>query len=385
MGPADLPLAARSLAAFPAFLRDFGFAVASDQTVAFMAAVGLLGPRHMADIHRAAHATLAPPPERQGEFDTLFRAFFWGDAEVLPGVGGDEGVTIVKDDRGGASTAPEARRFGESGKAASAQEILAGHRFRALTDNERWRRFMRHAPARLPRRRAFRRAPARSGDAIDMRRTLRSALRNEGDLPVLVRSRRRTKQRNILLLIDVSGSMKAHSEDYLCFAHAVTQAADRVESFTFGTRLTRISRAMRLRDRGRALERAGGIVDDWDGGTRIGEALGAFLAVPRFAGYARGALTVVLSDGLERGKHALMLDAVRCLARRSWRLAWLTPLAADSRFRPETAALKAVLPWLDDLGDGGSVESLCDYVLSRSRDVDGFAAARWLVAGGRLP
>ena len=374
---AELPRAARPLAAFPAFLRGFGFALASDQTVAFMAAVALLGPRHMADIHRAAHATLAPAPERQGEFDALFKAFFWHQDEVLPGLGREEGDPVVKDARGGATTAPEARRFGESGKAASAQEILAGRRFRALSDDERWRRLRRRAPGELPRRRAFRRAPASSGDAIDMRRTLRTALRNEGDLPILVRSRRRTRQRNILLLIDVSGSMKAHSEDYLCFAHAVTQAADRVESFTFGTRLTRISRAMRLRDRGRALERAGGIVDDWDGGTRIGEALGAFLAVPRFAGYARGALTVVLSDGLERGKHALMLDAVRCLARRSWRLAWLTPLAADNRFRPETAALKAVLPWLDDLGDGGSVESLCDYVLSRSRDEERFAAARW--------
>jgi len=172
--------------------------------------------------------------------------------------------------------------------------------------------------------------------------------------------------------------MKQHTRDYLMFAHALTRAADRVETFTFGTRLTRITRAMRLRDSERALGEAQHGVDDWDGGTRIGDALGAFLSVPRFAGYARGALAVVLSDALESGDPGAMIEAVRRLSRRVWRLAWLTPLAADARFRPATAALTAILPWLDDFGDGGSIESLTEYTLSAASGDERWRTARWL-------
>ena len=87
-----------------------------------------------------------------------------------------------------------------------------------------------------------------------------------------------------------------------------------------------------------------GLVSDWDGGTRIGDALQAFLAVPRFAGYARGAVVLILSDGLERGDPKAMTDAVKRLAARAWHLSWMTPLAADPGYRPETAALKSILP-----------------------------------------
>ena len=116
-----------------------------------------------------------------------------------------------------------------------------------------------------------------------------------------------------------------------------------------------------------ALAAAATMVSDWDGGTRIGDALTAFLAVPRFAGYARGAFIAVLSDGLERGDPAAMRDAVARLARRAWRLSWLTPLAAGPKFSPETEALKAIGPFLDDLGDGSSVEAVCAHLLDRGR------------------
>ena len=112
------------------------------------------------------------------------------------------------------------------------------------------------------------------------------------------------------------------------------------------------------------LAAASRIVSDWDGGTRIGDALQAFLAVPRFAGYARGAVTLILSDGLERGDPAAMTDAVTKLARRSWRLDWLTPLASDPAFAPRTQALKSILPVIDQLADGGSTPALCAHVLA---------------------
>ncbi len=150
----------------------------------------------------------------------------------------------------------------------------------------------------------------------------------------LPRLRRRTALRPVLLLIDVSGSMKTRTDAHLRLAHRLAQVLPRIEIFTLGTRLTRITRALRLKQENQALAASGAMVADWDGGTRIGAALRAFLAVPRFAGFARGAWALVLSDGLERGEPEIMVEAVRRLARLAWRLDWLSPLAGDPDFRP---------------------------------------------------
>ncbi len=158
--------------------------------------------------------------------------------------------------------------------------------------------------------------------------------------------------------------MKQRSDANLALAHAIVQATPRVEVFTFGTRLTRVTRALRRRRREQALVEAAGLVADWDGGTRIGDALQAFLAVPRFASYARGAVVVVLSDGLERGDPAALVSAVARLAARAHRIDWLTPLAADPGYRPETEALRLIAPALASLGHGGSTARICRHILS---------------------
>ncbi|MGL5115757.1 MAG: VWA domain-containing protein, partial [Beijerinckiaceae bacterium] len=113
---------------------------------------------------------------------------------------------------------------------------------------------------------------------------------------------------------------------------------------------------------------ASAVVADWDGGTRIGDALQAFLGVPRFAGYARGAATVVLSDGLERGDPAAMIGAVQRLAARAWRIDWLTPLASEAGYQPQTEALAAVRPLLASLGNGGSTAAVCRRILSLGQE-----------------
>ena len=192
-------------------------------------------------------------------------------------------------------------------------------------------------------------------------------MRADGDVPVPPLRRRPTVSRRLLILIDISGSMKLHTGDYLKLAHTAVQAADRVEVFTLGTRLTRITRALKVRDLDAALERTAALVDDWDGGTRIGPTLLAFLGVPRFAAFARGAAIVLLSDGLERGDHAEMETAMRRLGARAFRLSLCTPLAGDPRFSPRTAALKAILPCLDDLVDGSSLTGLADFMLTLAR------------------
>ncbi|WP_038382401.1 VWA domain-containing protein, partial [Bradyrhizobium elkanii] len=217
---------------------------------------------------------------------------------------------------------------------------------------------------RLPRRRGHRRRRARSGPFADLRRTLRDSVRNDGEVLRLGRMRRRQRPRKILFLIDVSGSMKARTEENMKLAHVLVQAAGNVEVFTFGTRLTRVTPALRLKRREQALNAASFLVSDWDGGTRIGDALQAFLAVPRFGGYARGAAVVIVSDGLERGDPAALRDAVAKLSRRAWRVSWLTPLATSPGFTPQTEALIAIQRFVDDLVDGGSSAAVVAHLLS---------------------
>lgn len=361
----SLPRALRPFVDFPVLLRGNGFRVSPDQTMAFIEAVGLLGPRDMADIYRAATATLAPPHERREEFDALFRFLFHGhslaSAEDAPDA--DEEMPI-REDRGGTMEPPQADERNRAGEQAARVELLTARAFAPADEAEVLRRFRREAPDALPRRRSQRRQPARRGDAWNMRRAMRDAVRRDGELLTLPRLRRTPSQRRILLLIDVSGSMKANTDGSLRFAHALARASDRIEIFTVGTRLTRITRAMRLVNRDQALAAAAATVADWDGGTRIGDALHAFLSVPRFAGFARGGLVLVVSDCLERGDHATMTRAVETLSRLAWRILWLTPLAGDAGFAPRTAAMQSILPYVDAIGDGSSLERLCHAILS---------------------
>lgn len=370
-----LPRAARPFPGFARLLRSFGFPVAPEQAEAFMRSITLLGPRTIDDIRQAALATLAIPPDRRDEFETLFRAWFHGE-QGLVAPPDDEGDPEVKDD-GGRLDQLAAEPVQESGGAMASVIDRAGVRTFRRTDDAL--EALRRLAEAMPVRRSFRAERVHSGGQLDLRRALRAIVRADGDVPSPPMRRRKTVSRPLVLMIDVSGSMKLHTADYLQVAHAAVQAADRAEVFTFGTRLTRITPALKVRDRELALAKAAALVDDWDGGTRIGPTLAAFLAVPRYAALVRGAAVVVLSDGLERGGHEEMEKAFRRLAGTAHRLSLATPLAGDPRFKPQTAALKAILPLLDDLVDGSSVGSLSDFLLSLARPAPA-AATLWRVS-----
>ncbi|MFA6156765.1 VWA domain-containing protein [Mesorhizobium sp.] len=361
---ASLPRAAAPLLGFARLLRRYGFAVAPEQVSSFMQAVTLLGPRSMGDIREAALATLAPPPDRRDEFEVHFQSHFYGSTSAVVEGDPDE-ETRVKDDGGADDERIEAEQSQEGGEFSSAREQLSVRDFER--DDDRLAAFRRGLSSALPARRSLRTVRTHSRGKLDLRRSLREIVSADGDVPSPLLRRRQTVPRKLLLLIDVSGSMKLHTADYLKLAHAAVQGTDRAEIFTFGTRLTRITSALRLRDRDQALARAAAQVDDWDGGTRMGPTLLAFLSVPRFSSFARGAAVVILSDALERGDHAELETAMRRLSARAFRLSLATPLAGDPRFRPETAALRAILPDLDDLVDGSSLAGLTDFILSLAR------------------
>ena len=236
------PRAVEPLIGFVAILRANGFAVAPEQTESFLSAIVLLGPRDPDDIRRAGLATLAPPPERHAAYHALFDIHFLGaEGQDLP-EGEEEDVVRVQEDRRGADEPISAEESNESGQAATRAEALVERRFGPAETGEALRRLAREAARRLPKRVSYRRSRARRGAVVDLRRTLRDATRNDGEIIKLSRLKRRMRPRKALLLIDVSGSMKARTEDNLRLAHALVQASPRVEVFTFGTRLTRVTR-----------------------------------------------------------------------------------------------------------------------------------------------
>lgn len=360
-----LPAASRPFVAFPGLLRAHGFAVAPEQTIAFLEAITVLGPRSLEQVRQAAWATLAPQPQQREIFDALFDFHFLGGV-AEPGEAEDwqpdDEMTVQEE--AGSREILIGETINETGQQAIEAEALAIRVLRPPDTSDVLARFARDLPGALPRRRGYRYRRARRGASIDLARSLRAAIRTDGDVMRLARRRRASRPRPILLMIDVSGSMKSRTDANLALAHIIVQSAPRVEVFTFGTRLTRVTRALKLRNREQALAQASGLVADWDGGTRIGDALAAFLAVPRFAGYARGAVMAILSDGLERGDPSAMIGAVRRLAARAFRIDWLSPLAADPNYQPQTEALAAIRPMLASLSNGNSIAAICRHLLS---------------------
>lgn len=360
-----VPMAAQPFLQFATALRQAGFAAAPEQTEGFLAAVGLLGPRSLHDVRRAAVAIFGPAPERREAFDHVFDSIFLGRSFAAPAEGEPEDMPNAYD--GGAfEMMPDADEEEPSGEDATQAERLNERALSGMDEDASLRLFAKNAPHALPRR-TSRRMRGGKGRLADARRAFRDMLRRDGEMAVLPTRTRRHRQRPVLMLIDISGSMKTGTDSRLRLAHALVQAGERVEVFTLGTRLTRITKALNHHNRDQAMVLASGLVADWDGGTRLGEALAVFLSVPRFASFARGALTIIVSDGLERGGPEVLVDAMAKLRGLSWSTLWLSPLAVDPAYRPDTQAMRMILPMIDRIGDGSSAQSLAHEVIAFSK------------------
>jgi uncharacterized protein with von Willebrand factor type A (vWA) domain len=323
-----------------------------EKRIDFLRALAADRPPHITRLYWLARVTLVTRLEDLPAFDAVFATWFGGAPPV-----------VEAQEEEGEEQAPRPKHEGElspvalsegTGKSASVHELINRRAYDATADDlaELRRALERH----LPTIRSRRRRAARRGPQIDLRRTLRAATRT-GEVTHLARLARPQRTRPLLVLIDVSGSLRPQVPDYLRFAWAA-----QAETFTFSTRLTRITKELRERDVDTALANVSEIVEDADGGTRIGPALQEFLATPRYADRARGALTIVLSDGLERGDPAPMAHAVHRLARLSHRLLWWTPLGLDPSYRPITRAMAAIQDDLDDLAGARDLPSLLEQV-----------------------
>lgn len=197
---------------------------------------------------------------------------------------------------------------------------------------------------------------------IDARRTLREAMRHGGELAKLKYKAPVTRWPNLVVLCDISGSMADYSRMVLHFVHAVANRKGlgwaKVHAFTFGTRLTNITRHLRARDVDAALKAAGSEAQDWSGGTRIGQSLHAFNRDWSRRVLGQGAVVLLITDGLDRDDTALLEKEVERLHLSCRRLIWLNPLLRWTGFAPRAQGIRAILPHVDSFRAGHSIASL---------------------------
>ena len=241
-------------------------------------------------------------------------------------------------------------------------ELLLDKDFAEYTDDERAlaRAVVAQLARRGPTRRSRRlRAVRTRGVRPDLQRTLRASLRLGGE-PLDRRWREpSTKPRKLVLVCDVSGSMATYARVLLQYMHASVATHRRVEAFAFGTRLTRLTRELDVRDPDQALARAGQAVQDWSGGTRIGHAI-AVLNREHGRRIGRGAVVVILSDGWDRGDPDELADEMARLRRSAHRVVWLNPLKAAAGYEPLARGMAAALPHTDHFLAGNSLASLAE-------------------------
>jgi uncharacterized protein with von Willebrand factor type A (vWA) domain len=338
-------------------LRAEGLPVGTGRIESFCRAAALLPPE---DLYWAGRTTLVGRHEDLEAYDRIFRSFF-GGFDVRP-LRPEPRPHLVPADAAAAGESGS-RRADESAPRRSALasriELLRRKSFAACTPEElsELAELMARLRFAAPPRRTRRRRPAQSGE-LDVRRTVRHALRTGGDPARLARRERRLRRRRVVLILDVSGSMSEYSRALLVFAHAALRADRRWEAFCFGTRLTRVTRALDASNPDEALRRATLDVVDWDGGTRIGDSLKTFLDRYGHGGLARGAVVILCSDGLDTGDPAVLAQQMARLGRLARRVVWLNPLKEHAAYQPLARGMAAALPFVDVFASGHNLASL---------------------------
>jgi uncharacterized protein with von Willebrand factor type A (vWA) domain len=211
---------------------------------------------------------------------------------------------------------------------------------------------------RLEERRTRRQELHDHGQTLAPRAMFRRNMATGGDFVKWIWRRRTTRPRPLVVICDISGSMERQSRLLLRFVQAISGSAVRAESFVFSTRLTRVTRILRDRDRDRALTKVSDAVSDWAGGTRIGEALRTFNQQWARRVLRSGAVVVIVSDGWDRGDPAVVGREMERLQRSCHRLVWLNPLAGAPGYQPLAAGMQAAYPYIDDFLPAGTVASL---------------------------
>lgn len=367
-------------------LRAAGLPIGSGKLLDAISAVRAVGITDREDFYWTLHAVFVNRPDQRELFDQAFHVF-WRNPRMLermmalllprlPEQATPAGRPLSRrlsdvlypEAHRRADTTPPPRLELDASLTWSSQEQLQTKDFEAMTTEETALAKAAVAAMRLtfPRVRTRRFSTHPRGSRIDMRASLRAALRAGSATIPLVRRRRRRRQAPLVIICDISGSMSRYSRMLLHFAHAATSDRDRVHTFVFGTRLTNIGRLLQEKDVDVALSKVSETVQDWSGGTRIGHCLHEFNRYWSRRVLAQGAMVLLITDGLDRDAGTGLAREMERLHKSCRRLIWLNPLLRYDRFEPKAMGMKAMLPHVDDFRSAHNLASLADLTAAFS-------------------
>ena len=411
-------------------LRSAGLQAGPDRSGRLAGALTVMRATTLAELHACALATMVSGPAQVDAFERVFRELFGPDGpggprrpEVIapqpsmvvdsveradaPADGSDPSAAgaeeLPEELRGLDETLAGADAVRGRGRPGFRSRPRAGppavRRVASMTERLRQRDFAQLSPSELaqlatlmrqlviavPPRRTRRYRPRKDGARLDMRRTMRQAIRTGGEPIAIARQAVRVRQRRLVVLCDISGSMEPYARAILQLMYVASRstaasggggsgfsgptrdaARPRTEVFTFATRLTRLTPYLAAATPESMLARAGQAAPDWAGGTRIGAALREFNDRYGTRGLARGAVVLIISDGWETGDPALVGAQMARLHRVAYRIVWANPRTQSDRYRPEVGGMAAAWPYCDAVVSAHNFESL-DELLAALR------------------
>lgn len=369
-----------NLLLFGRLLRGLGLDVNPGRMIDLVNALGMIEIGRKQDFYHAARTLLVHKRDDLKLFDDAFH-FFWRKPEEgweinLPSIQQrvrrkpvvkPPDLRAPKSSSEGADEQPDPNRppIIEMTLTYSPNEVLRRKDFAEMTGEELTavKQLMAALIWRLGHRRTRRQKPGR-GQLLDLRRTMRRIIRYGGEMFHLARREPKYKPRPLVIIADISGSMERYTRLLLQFIYSLSEGLDqRVEAFVFSTRLTRITRQLRGHELDHALREVSRAVQDWSGGTRIGDALKAFNFEWGRRVLGGGAVVVLISDGWDRGEVGVLRGEMARLQRSSHRLIWLNPLLGSPDYEPLTRGMQTALPFIDDflpVHNLASLEDLAD-------------------------
>jgi len=392
---------AENIMHFARVLRGAGLPVGPGQVLDAIEAAQTGCLRNKTDFHSALHAVFVKRHEHDPLFEEAFQ-IFWRRPKMLeqliqllfPEISrpasdekkkpGHRRLAESLFDQNHALTAERRENPGElevdASYTFSSQEMLRKKDFEQMTVDEQIKAKRAIAALRAHRVsvKTRRYGAVRHGERIDLRRSLKASVAAAGELIELKYRRRKLREPPLVVLCDISGSMSNYSRMFLHFLHALMNDRDRMHVFVFGTRLTNITRELRRRDVDEAMQKVSGAVQDWSGGTRIGESLRMFNYRWARRVLTQGAHVILMTDGLDRDHTAVLEREMGRLGRSARRIVWLNPLLRYSGFEPRARGIRAIMPHVDEfrpVHNLQSLESIAAALFAPPRR--GYAAGQW--------
>ncbi|CAB4344532.1 unannotated protein [freshwater metagenome] len=358
-------------------LRFHGMVIGSDDVITFLSGISVLDATDVMDVYWSGRVTLVRKKDNIPLYNKRFQAFFLDISDDEPDArklklksSANAGATLevpnVEQGLPGDVQEDESRM----GYMASAADISRYKAFAECSDEEinRFRKLISMLKVSPPMRRTYRTQSTPKGKVLDMRRMARETMRSLGEPKDLMFIKRKEKLRSIVFILDVSGSMADYSRNLLQLAYSARRANTKVEVFCFGTRLTRITKSIDKRTPDEAMRLAGESVLDWDGGTRIGDAIAAFVKESRRSRLGRGAIVVICSDGLDQGEPQALDKAMQTLSRLAHKVIWVNPHKGDNEdYVPNTIGMMIADPYIDRNFSGHNYKSIEEFARELSR------------------